>query len=177
MATYGNNPDGSWDPDGGGNRQVQGRAQGFGIDVGLLYAITGRTSLGLMWRDILAPVSWDAGNEAATALGGGESVPMTLTLGTAHRWTADAVMSLALDRALDNGDHVRLQFGYENRLWDLLAVRAGYGQEVAADPDRLYTLGMGLEHDFGTAWKASFDLAYLFHELAHSPRISLTLDF
>jgi hypothetical protein len=177
MATYGNNPDGSWDPDGNGNRQVQGRAQGFGIDLGMLYSLTDRTSLGLMWRDIFAPVSWDASNETATARGGSEGVPTVLTLGTAHRWSQDTAISLTLDRALSGDANVRFLFGYENLLWDLLSVRAGYGQQVTAAPDRLYTLGMGLENDFGTAWKVSFDLAYIFHDLANAPRLSLTLDF
>jgi len=100
MATYGNNSDGAWDPDGTGNRQVTGRALGFGFDLGLLYDLTEQTSLGLLWRDILAPVDWQADNEAGTARGGGEGVPMALVMGTAHRWSDEVSMSLSLDRSL-----------------------------------------------------------------------------
>jgi long-subunit fatty acid transport protein len=177
MATYGNNPDGAWDPDGTGNHQVTGRALGFGCDLGLLYDFTDRTSLGLMWRDILAPVSWQAANEAGTARGGGEGVPMALVMGTAHRWSKDITMSLSLDRSLHTDGVDRVAAGYENRLWNLLVLRAGYGQEIAADPDRLYTLGLGLEHDLGTSWRLAFDFAYLFHDLANTPRVSLTMGF
>ena len=177
MATYGNNPEGSWDPDGGGSRQVTGRATGFGLDLGFLYHLTGRTSLGLMWRDILAPVDWDAGNEVGTALGGAEGVPMALVLGTAHRWSDEVTLSLSLDRSLHSDGYDRLAAGYESRLWDLLILRAGYGQEITADPDRLYALGLGLEHDLGTSWNLAFDFAYLFHELANTPRVSLTAEF
>jgi long-subunit fatty acid transport protein len=177
MATYGHNPDGAWDPDGSGNRQVTGRAAGFGLDLGVLYDLTGRTSLGLMWRDIFAPVSWEADNESGTAMGGGESVPMALVLGTAHRWSDQVTMSLSLDRSLHNDGNDRLAAGYENRLWNLLILRAGYGQEITADPDRLYTLGLGLEHDLSATWNLAFDFAYLFHDLADTPRVSLTVGF
>ena len=177
MATYGNNPDGAWDPDGTGNRQVTGRGLGLGIDLGLLYDLTDRTSLGLIWRDILAPVSWQADNETGTARGGGEGVPMTLVMGTAHRWSEDVTMSLSLDRSLHQDAADRLAAGYENRLWDLIILRAGYGQEITADPDRLYSLGLGLEHDLSATWNLAFDFAYLFHDLANTPRISLTMGF
>lgn len=177
MATYGNNPDGDWDPDGAGSRQVTGRALGFGFDLGLLYDLTDRTSLGVMWRDILAPVNWEAGNKAGTARGGGEGVPMALVMGTTHRWSEDVTMSLSLDRSLHQDGSDRLAAGYENRLWNLLFLRAGYGQEITADPDRLYTLGLGLEHDLGASWNLAFDFAYLFHDLADTPRVSLTLEF
>ena len=177
MATYGNNPGGAWNPDGAGSRQVTGRALGFGLDLGLLYDLTDRTSLGLMWRDILAPVDWQADNEAGTARGGGEGVPMALVMGTAHRWSDEVTMSLSLDRSLHSDGADRLAAGYENRLWNLLILRAGYGQEIIADPDRLYTLGLGLEHDLGASWNLAFDFAYLFHDLANTPRISLTVGF
>lgn len=177
MATYGNNPGGSWDPDGAGNRQVTGRGLGFGLDLGLLYDLTDRTSLGVIWRDILAPVDWEADNEAGTARGGSEGVPMALVMGTAHRWSEEVTMSLSLDRSLHHDGADRLALGYENRLWNLLFLRAGYGQEITADSDRLYALGLGLEHDLGASWNLAFDFAYLFHELANMPRVSLTLDF
>jgi hypothetical protein len=176
MATYGDNADGAWDP-GGGNRQVEGSALGFGLDLGLLWCLTDRTSLGLMWRDIIAPVSWQASNQAGTARGGGESIPMALTVGTAHRWHEGATMSVSLDRSLHSDSADRISMGFENRLWELIFVRAGYGQQITADPDRLYALGLGVEHDFGTTWNMSFDFAYLFHQLANTPKVSLTLHF
>ncbi len=175
-ATYGNNADGAWDP-GGGNRQVQGRALGFGFDLGLLYNPTERTSVGLMWRDILAPVTWEANNDAGTARGGGESIPMALVLGTAHRLGDGSSLSLNLDRSLSSDACDRISLGYENRLWEIVSVRAGYGQQINADPDRLYSLGMGLESDVLSTWHLAFDFAYLFHELANTPRVSLTIGF
>jgi long-subunit fatty acid transport protein len=177
MATYGNDPAGVWDPDGGGNRQVQGRALGFGMDLGLLYALTDQTSLGLMWRDAFSSVDWDAGNEAGTARGGGEPVPMALILGTAHRLGDDVTLSLVLDRALQADGTDRIRLGYENRLWSLVILRGGYGQQITADAERFYTLGLGLERDLGTSWNLAFDFAYLFHDLADTPRVSMTVGF
>ena len=177
MATYGNNPDGAWDPDGTGNRQVTGRALGYGLDLGLIYDLTDRTSLGLLWRDIFGPIDWQGDNETGTTRGGGEGVPMALVMGTAHRWSEEATMSLSLDRSLHSDGTDRLAAGYENRLWNLLVLRAGYGQEINADPDRLYTLGLGLEQDLGSSWHLVFDFAYLFHDLADTPRVSLTVGF
>lgn len=176
MATYGDNADGAWDP-GGGNRQVEGNALGFGLDLGLLWYLTDRTSMGLMWRDIFAPVDWQASNQTGTAQGGGESIPMALMVGTAHRWSDGATMSVSLDRSLHSDAADRISMGFENRLWDLICVRAGYGQQITAAPDRLYALGLGVENDFGMSWKLSFDFAYLFHQLANTPRVSLTLQF
>lgn len=176
-ASYGNNPEGAWDPDGGGNRQVQGHAMGFGCDLGLLYAVGERTTVGLMWRDILAPITWDAHNDAGTARGGGEPIPMALILGTAHRLSDKANVSLNLDRSLTSDTSDRLRVGYENCLWDMLFLRAGYGQQINAAPDRLYTLGLGVAGDIRKAWHVQVDFAYLFHELANTPRVSLTLEF
>jgi hypothetical protein len=176
LASYGDNPEGVWDP-GGGNRQVQGTARGWGCDVGLLYAPLEKTSLGLLWRDALSTVDWRASNQAGTARGGGEPVPMALILGAAQHWSEDAVVSLSFDRSLASADDDRLSLGYENRFFGLASIRAGYGQQIAAHPDRLYTLGLGLESDLGTFGKMSCDLAYLFHHLANTPRVSLTFDF
>jgi hypothetical protein len=86
-------------------------------------------------------------------------------------------MSLSLNRSLHSDGTDRLSAGYENRLWNLLVLRAGYGQEITADPERLYTLGLGLEHDLGSTWHLAFDFAYLFQDLANTPRVSLTAGF
>jgi long-subunit fatty acid transport protein len=175
-AGYGHNPEGAWDP-GGGNRQVQGHALGFGCDLGVLYAVGQRTMVGLMWRDILAPVSWDAHNEVRTARGGGESVPMALALGAAQRLGDDVAVSLNLDQSLTADTADRIRMGYENRLWDMLFLRLGYGQQINATPDRLYAVGLGVAGDVRESWHLQFDMAYLFHELANTPRVSLTLEF
>jgi hypothetical protein len=175
-ATYGDNPDGAWDP-GGGNRQVQGHALGFGCDLGLIYSVGERTTLGLVWRDFLAPVSWEARNDAGTARGGGESIPMALAFGTAHRLGDGASVSLNFDRSLTSDTADRIRLGYENQMWEMLSLRLGYGQQMNATPDRLYTVGMGVAGDVRETWHLGFDIAYLFHELANTPRVSLTLEF
>ena len=175
-ATYGNNPDGAWDP-GGGNRQVQGHALGFGCDLGVIYAVNQRTTVGFMWRDFVAPLSWEAQNDAGTAQGGGESIPMTLIFGTAHRLGDGVTISLNFDRSLTSDTADRVRMGYENQLWEMLFLRLGYGQQISATPDRFYTLGLGVAGDVRETWHLGFDMAYLFHELANTPRVSLTLDF
>jgi hypothetical protein len=177
MASYGNNTDGAWNPDGTGNRQVQGRALGFGLDVGLLYNVSERTSLGLLWRDILAPVSWQASNEIGTAQGGGESIPMALVLGTTRRLGEAQIISVNMDRSFSSDADDRIRLGYENRLWDMISLRGGYGQQINADPDRLYSLGLGVAADVGQNWAVAFDFAYLFHHLANTPRFSLNIGF
>lgn len=175
-AGYGNNPEGAWDP-GGGNRQVQGHALGLGCDLGVLYAISQQTTLGLMWRDILAPVSWDAHNEVCTARGGGESVPTGLSLGAAQRLGDDVAVSLNLDQSLTADAADRIRMGYESRLWEMISLRLGYGQQINATPDRLYAVGLGVAGEVRQSWHLQFDLAYLFHELFNAPRVSLTLEF
>jgi len=175
-ATYGHNPDGAWDP-GGGNRQVQGHALGFGCDLGVIYAVNQRTTVGFMWRDLVAPLSWEAQNDAGTAQGGGESIPMALTFGTAHRLRDGVTVSLNFDRSLTSDTADRVRMGYENQLWEMLFLRLGYGQQINATPDRFYTVGLGVAGDVRETGHLGFDIAYLFHELANTPWVSLTLDF
>jgi hypothetical protein len=175
-ASYGNNSGGAWDP-GGGNRQVQGHALGFGCDLGIIYAVSLRTTVGLMWRDFLAPVSWEAQNDVGTARGQSESIPMALALGATHRRGNGQIISLNLDRSLTTDTNDRLRLGYENELWEMLFLRLGYGQQLSAASERLYTVGMGVTGDVRETWNLQFDIAYLFHQLGNTPRVSLTASF
>lgn len=175
-AAYGNNPDGAWDP-GGGNRQVKGHALGLACDIGLLYAVGARTTVGLMWRDFLAPITWEAQNEAGTARGGAESIPMAMALGMAHRLGDGVNLALNLDRSLASDASYQVRLGYEKCLWELMFLRLGYGQQISATPDRLYSVGLGVVGDIHDAWLLQFDFAYLFHQLANTPRVSMTLAF
>ncbi len=175
-AGFGHNSEGAWDP-GGGNRQVQGHALGFGCDLGLIYAISHRTTVGLMWRDVLAPVSWEAQNDAGTAVGQAESIPMALAVGTAYRMGDGQVMSVNLDRSLTADSDDELRLGYESGLWDLLFLRLGYGQELNVTPERHYAMGMGVCGDVGETWNVQFDIAYLFHQQGNTPRVSFTISF
>jgi hypothetical protein len=102
---------------------------------------------------------------------------MALVLGTTRRLGEAQIISVNMDRSFSSDADDRIRLGYENRLWDMISLRGGYGQQINADPDRLYSLGLGVAADVGQNWAVAFDFAYLFHHPANTPRFSLNIGF
>jgi hypothetical protein len=154
------------DADGGENR-VTGHAFGVAFDVGARANLAKMLSLGVVVKDLVAPVQW------STSVKGGyiESVPRTvqtgLALGAADR------MIFAVD--LENRE--LLKVGIETVLLDVVALRGGYRWPLTTEWERSYTTGFGLSQLFKNGLALGADLSLSFEDLATTSRFSLTVGF
>lgn len=167
----------------GFNQQVSGNAQGFGLDIGLLYTPYKRLQIGVLLRDVYAPVTWNGQTKDATFQSRGEyqeSLPFEVITGFAFRisksltFTTDTQLALNSDRS----NFVRL--GTEARLLEFAGfeflIRGGTEQTVNSIHDEKYAGGLGLIIPIKKL-RVQADYAYLIQDLANSHRISLSIRF
>lgn len=165
-ASFGN------DPAGGLMRQT-GDAFGYGLDLGVQWELPGRLSTGMVLRDAVNSLKWNNTFRNITYY---QDVPWALIIGVAFRSPPNFALAVDLNKSLHSDTIDRLQMGIEKRLFGIFYPRAGYSQNIAAEVNRKYTLGLGIElRRFRMG--LSFDFAYLFSELKNTPRISSTFFF
>jgi hypothetical protein len=162
------------------NNQVTGTASGFGFDLGLLYRPTPSVSFGMAFRDAIAPLSWSSAGGLGTATARGdysESLPSTLSFGTAYRPTTNAMISVDYSPATASDVADRLGIGAELQVFDVLFLRGGTMQLVNGDPDERYALGFGLDVGAADLGRIRADYTYSIQKLANTQQFSLSVSF
>ncbi|MDD2999931.1 MAG: PorV/PorQ family protein [Erysipelotrichia bacterium] len=132
-------------------------ASAWGLDFGLLYENSEKTTIGLTLRDIGENLDWD------TASGHSDKVPTTTTLGIAHK--ANDKLTLAADLNKVEDMEMKLFAGAEWWMQDYAALRVG-----SHDGD--LTLGASFKLD---TWR--FDYSYADETLGDAHRISASKQF
>ena len=163
-AAFGNNAD-------GGEDRSQGSANGFGVDFGVMKYIGRGARFGLYLRDAVNSLTYDNSTRGVSY---SESVPAGLVLGIAQRIHKTAILAIDLEKSLYADVVDKIHIGSELSVIKYLVIRGGMWQNVKAEVNRNYSLGLGIrivKRSFG----AQFDFAYLFNDLANSPRISFSL--
>ncbi len=176
QASFGNNASGRWDYQ-NANRQVQGTALGFGLDVGVRGMLRGRLVWALTWSNLLSNVRWDANNQAGTAKGGSESVPSRLRAGLGIMPSRRTLLEVDLEKSLHLDVRDRIYAGVEQVLFNLLTLRGGYARNLDASvPNRVVAVGGGIAVTLPrTDVDVGLDVAYLFTELQNFPHVSLRI--
>lgn len=162
------------------SNQVQGTGQGFGVDVGLLYRPNPKAQVGVMVRDVVAPLQWDSrsNNPDRPARGAyGEGVPMELTVGTVYRVGANMAVTADYLPSLQGGVSNRVRAGLEAAFLELFAVRLGMQQQVNGLHDEQYALGFGLHTPSFQGLRVKASYTYLVQDLANSQHLSIALQF
>lgn len=95
----------------------------------------------------------------------------------AFRPSPNFALAVDLNKSLYLDTHDRVYLGMEKGFWGILFPRAGYSQNLAAETNHKYTLGLGIGFRSGARLGFSFDFAYLFSGLRNTPRISTSLLF
>jgi len=151
----------------GGADRVTGHALGVGLDLGAKARPARYLTVGLVVKDLFAPVQW------TSSVKGGyiESVPRTVVAGMAlsdrQRFT------LAAD--LENTE--MLSVGAEIVALDIISFRGGYRWPLSTEWDKSYAVGCGLRQLFRNGLSLQADLSVSFEELATTSRFSLTAGF
>ncbi len=161
----------------GKSNQVRGSANGFGIDLGLLYQFDSTLRFGLMLRDLVAPVMWNSQSDSKLAKGKyTESVPFESVIGTSYKISNEFTMTADLKPAFTKDVSTTIRGGAELRLFKFLFVRAGLQNSVNSENDEKYVFGFGFNYGIKKS-TLKFDYTYLSEQLASSNRLTLSFTF
>ena len=133
------------------------KADTMGLDFGLMYDCNDKTTVGLSVRDLGESMDWD------TNTGTKDDVPVTTTLGIAHKCNDKLLLSADLNKVQDMD--VKLFCGAEYQIHDNVSLRVG-----SHDSD--LTLGASFKLD---TWR--FDYSYADETLGDAHRISASKTF
>ena len=133
------------------------KAHTWGMDLGFMYDIDEKTTLGLSIRDLGENLKWN------TESGAKDKIPVTTTFGVSHMYNDKLLLSADLNK-VDDMD-VKFFVGAEYWIQDSVALRLG-----AHDGD--LTLGASFKRD---DWR--FDYSYADEELGDAHRISASKAF
>ena len=163
-ASFGNNSD-------GGENRSRGSASGYALELGALWRLGEQLRAGFFLRDLLNNMKYD---NSARKVSYSEKVPTTLIFGLARKFGDRFVLAINWQPKMETGRPAKFHIGGELAPMRLIRLRAGMWQNLAADVNRNYGLGIGLNY-VHKALTLRFDFAYLVNDLASSPRISFSL--
>lgn len=155
-ASFGNNSD-------GGEDRVTGDAFGLGFDLGFLYKLSKKVTLGANLGDFLAPCWWDSSVSGKY----NQSLPFVPVFGAKYEAGKSTIFALDLSSLRE------LHVGAEKRVHKYINLRAGYNQTIDKRPRTEYALGLGINPVSISVGSLSLDLAYRFEELDNSLRFSV----
>ncbi len=187
-ASYGNN---TLDPDDyavfepeeiqeGISNQVSGQANGFGLDLGVLYQPDSPVSVGLRVRDIIAPIKWNSevNNSDRETLGSyRERIPMEIALGTAYFVRNNVVITADYSPGIHDETVNKIRVGGEGKFLGVLSLRGGMEQRVNDRNDEKYSLGIGVELPIQDQFLISADYTYRFEEINKTQQVSMSIHF
>ncbi len=160
--------------------QVQGSANGFGLDVGVTYALTHTVTFGVVLKDIVAPMSWSSKVNSTTASAKGsysESLPAEIAIGSAVQVRDNFLVVVDYNPATSKNISNKLRAGGELTLLKIVALRAGIIQYLSNDINTAYSFGVGCRAPIGGSIAAVFDYTYMHQTLAATQRFSFGVEF
>lgn len=166
--------------DEGFNQQVYGDANGFGVDIGLMFHPTSKMNFGVMVRDIYAPINWSSKARGSGYNSKGsynEGMPMEVILGTSYKFSDNIVAVGDFQPALTEERTNWVRIGLEGRLVKILMLRAGTEQGVNQLDDDKYTLGTGLDIHIRQKLRIQSDFAYVIDPIYNTLRFSFAISF
>ena len=160
--------------------QVRGSANGFGMDVGVLYQFSEKIRFGLMIRDLFSPVSWNSSVDNTAAQTKGkytENVPFETVIGTSYKVLDELLVTADFQPAFSKDVSNAIRGGAELRLFKLLYLRAGLQNIVNDQADEKYVFGFGLNVNVSKKYALTFDYTHVLEQLDNSNRLTIGLAF
>jgi|GEM_PF-1598920 len=161
----------------GGEDRIKGNGYGSGWDLGGLWNPKGNIWLGFLFREGFGTVRWNSSSPEGSY---NECIPPQLIFGLAHKATFKKIkVNFALDfeKSVYSDTHNRLSIGTEVKIADLLALRAGIGENLNAPQEELnrkYSFGFGISHRIpNKTFGLALDFAYQISDLPSSVRVGL----
>jgi opacity protein-like surface antigen len=160
--------------------QIQGSANGFGVDAGVTYAFMPNVSFGIVLKDAFAPMRWNSKTASGAVSAQGiysESLPAALAIGSAVKMFDNFLVVLDYDPALSKTVNNRLKAGGEWTLLKIIALRAGIQQDMSNETKSAYSFGVGCEAPVVNGLSAVFDYTYMHQTIAATQRFSIGVEF
>jgi len=159
--------------------QVFGNASGFGLDLGLQYHLYDYLTLGLVVKDIFAPVNWSSENNSTENKPQGdysESIPTELVFGISLNPTKGLIINSDYKPNILRETYQKFNFGVEYLLLDIIAFRAGTQQLLNSEQEEKYAIGLGIQYKITTVL-TKVNFTYLRQDLSNTYRFSVGIDF
>lgn len=159
--------------------QVFGDGSGFGLDLGLQYHLYDYLTLGLVVKDIFAPVNWTSDNNSTENKPKGsysESIPAELVFGISLNPIKGLIINSDYKPNILIETSQKFNFGVEYLLLDIIAFRAGTQQLLNNEPDKKYAVGLGIQYKITTVL-TKVNFTYLIEDLSNTYRFSVGIDF
>ena len=160
--------------------QVHGSANGFGMDIGLLYQFSEKIRVGLMIRDLFSPVMWNStvDNTSLSAKGKyTENVPFETVIGTAYKVFDEFLVTADFQPSYSKDVSNIIRGGAELKLFKMLFLRAGLQNVVNDQADEKYVFGFGLNVNVSKKYALTFDYTHVIEQLDNSNRLTVGLAF
>lgn len=162
------------------SNQVSGSANGFGLDLGVMYRPDPRVSVGLRVRDLIAPMQWNSEVENPNLEARGsyvENIPTEVALGTAYFVRENVVITTDYVPALLDGTVNKIRVGGEATLLEVISLRGGIEQRINDRSDEKYSLGFGINVPIRDELYVKADYTYRFEQINSTQHITLSVSF
>lgn len=160
--------------------RVRGNANGFGLDVGLLYKVSTPVSIGISVKDALAMLTWDSQNDNPENPAKGvynEDLPYEVAVGFSYKPNQNLVLVADWLPSMYSDVDNFLRIGTEARFFSFLLIRAGTQQAINVYDDEKYMFGSGFSYPIRSDLTLFIDYTYMIEEIAQTHRFSIALRF
>ena len=142
------------------------------MDVGTLYPIHEKITLGFVLKDLFDVVSWNSSTMGVYTQGS----PVRMVAGAAIHLFPGYSIGLDLEKALHSDTQDRLRIGMERQLFDVLYLRGGAFQSLRPEAGMNYNFGLGLNYRRPKI-ELMLDAAYVIQDIENTVRLSFTIGF
>lgn len=160
--------------------QVKGSGNGFGLDVGALYKLNEKITLGLMLKDIYSPVFWvsKVDNPDKKAKGSySELVPFEAAIGSSFQVFNELLITADYNPSFNDEVDNKIHGGIEVKLFKVVYARIGIQNNINNVRDEKFMLGFGLNIGFIKGSRLLIDYSNVSEEIASTSRISVGFEF
>ncbi len=160
--------------------QVKGSGNGIGFDLGALYKLNEKITLGLMLKDIYSPVFWDSkvDNPDKKAKGSySELVPFEAVIGSSFRVFDELLINADFHPAFQDDIDNKINGGFEIRLFKVLYTRIGIQNNINNVRDEKFMLGAGLNIGLFKGSRLIIDFSNVSEEISSTSRFSVGFEF
>jgi hypothetical protein len=160
--------------------QINGFASGYGLDAGFIISLSEQLTVGMIMRDLFAPVTWRSSSNNTVVKPRGEyneRLPFEWIGGVAYKAGKHFTAAADYKPKVNTESDAKIRVGAEWTLLQVLSLRAGTEQVLNAMEDETYTFGTGLQVAASSKLHLIVDYAYVLAPLANTHRFSLAIRF
>ena len=157
----------------GGPGHITGNAFGWGLDLAAMYHLSKHLALAAVVKNAFDVLSWNSSSIGFYS----QTLPLEVVLGGSYRGAKGLNVAIELNKALHSDTSDKLRLGVERRFFQRFTLRSGLAQTMNAEPDLKVSLGGGVEQEVFNQFDFILDVAYAFHDIGNTAKVSMTFRF